>query len=302
MILEDVAGTVDLLVDSYLDHLKVERGLAPQSIEAYARDLATFARYLDEASLPLDEADATGIAGFLSSLSARDLSARSQARTLSAVRGFLRYCVAEKHLRGDPSELIDSPKLGTKLPTVLTFDEITRLLAAPPTETPRGVRDRAMLHTMYAAGLRVSELVGLGLGDVNLETGFVAAYGKGGKRRIVPLGSVAREAIETYLALVRSRWGRFGSATLFVTERGTALTRQAFWKLVGRYARAAGITKRISPHKLRHSFATHLLVGGADLRAVQTMLGHADISTTQVYTHVTGTHLQAMHGRYHPRG
>lgn len=297
-----MATSVDLLVDAYLDHLKVERGLAPQSIEAYARDLTAFTRYLESEAVDLEDADTSAIAGFLVALSTRSLGARSQARTLSAIRGFLRYCVAERHLRRDPSELIDGPKVSAKLPTVLTFEEVTRLLATPPATTPRGLRDRAMLQTMYAAGLRVSELVGLALGDVNLETGFVAAYGKGGKRRIVPLGAVARASIEAYLAHVRPRWAKYGSAQLFVTERGTGLTRQGFWKIVRRYAAAAGITKAISPHKLRHSFATHLLIGGADLRAVQTMLGHADISTTQVYTHVTGTHLQAMHQRYHPRG
>jgi integrase/recombinase XerD len=159
-----------------------------------------------------------------------------------------------------------------------------------------------MLHTMYAAGLRVSELVGLGLGDVNLESGFVAAFGKGRKRRIVPLGRSARELVERWRSERRPHWARDGERALFVTSRGGPLTRQAFWKLVKRYAAAAGITKRISPHKLRHSFATHLLQHGADLRAVQTMLGHADIGTTQIYTHVTGDHLRKMHEKHHPRG
>ena len=204
-------------------------------------------------------------------------------------------------MKADPTHLSDSPKLARRLPQVLSRDEVLRLLEAPTADTPRAIRDRAMLNTMYAAGLRVSELVNLQLKDVNLESGFVAAFGKGGKRRIVPLGEVARDAIVAWLA-VREAWARPGEGAVFLTPRKRPMTRQGFWKLIRAYARGAGIAKAISPHKLRHSFATHLLLGGADLRAVQTMLGHADIATTQIYTHVTGDHLRRMHEKFHPRG
>lgn len=189
-----------------------------------------------------------------------------------------------------------------KLPDILSDDEVLRLLEAPRGDKPNRVRDRAMLHTMYAAGLRVSELVGLDLRDVNLAEGFVAALGKGNKRRIVPIGDHARVTLVEYLTDVRPRWASPSGRACFVTARGKAMTRQGFWRIVKKYAAAAGITKPISPHKLRHSFATHLLSGGADLRSVQAMLGHSDISTTQIYTHVTGDHLRKMHERYHPRG
>lgn len=297
-----MGGSVDLLIDGYLDHIKVERGLGAQTVEAYARDLARFASWLDDRAIAIEDVDAAAVSEWLVSLSQRKLSARSQARYLSALRGLFAYLIAERHVKNDPTDLVENPRLARRLPAVLTPDEVRRLLDAPDATTPRGVRDRAMLQTMYAAGLRVSELVTLELGDVNLEAGFLAAFGKGRKRRIVPIGRAARRAIEQYLAEVRGKWARQGARALFVTPRGGAMTRQAFWKLVKTYAAAAGITKSISPHKLRHSFATHLLINGADLRAVQTMLGHADIATTQVYTHVTGKHLQQMHGKYHPRG
>ncbi|MFW6050431.1 MAG: site-specific tyrosine recombinase XerD [Myxococcota bacterium] len=297
-----MSARADLLIDAYLDHLKVERGLAPRTVTAYARDLADLARYLEDQDVSLVQVEPPVLAAYLVSLSQRGLQARSQARRLSAVRGLFRYLVAERHLRADPTELLEGPRLARRLPAVLTAAEVRRLLEAPDAATPRGLRDRAMLHTMYAAGLRVSELCSLELGDVNLEAGFLAAFGKGNKRRVVPLGAHAREAIQAYLDGVRGRWAREGEAAVFVTSRGRPMTRQGFWKLVKRYAAAAGITKPISPHKLRHSFATHLLLGGADLRAVQTMLGHADIATTQVYTHVTGDHLARAHEKYHPRG
>jgi integrase/recombinase XerD len=293
---------VDLVLDAYLASLKVERGLGPATIEAYARDLARFARFVAERGRALGDVDAELVADFLASLAAAGLGARSQARMLSSLRGFFRHCLEEKHLRRDPCALVGSPRAARKLPSVLTRDEVLRLLDAPDATTPRGLRDRAMLHLMYASGLRVSELVGLALGDLDLEAGFVQAFGKGRKRRLVPTGAVARDHVRAYLARVRCAWAAPGEGAVFVSERGGPLTRQGFWKLVRRYARVAGIAKPLSPHKLRHSFATHLLLGGADLRAVQTMLGHADIATTQIYTHVTGDHLRAMHARYHPRG
>ncbi|WP_053238854.1 site-specific tyrosine recombinase XerD [Sandaracinus amylolyticus] len=293
----------DLLVDAYLTHLKVERGLGAATIQAYATDLSRYARHLESESLDVASADGAAISGFLYALSKSELSARSQARYLSSLRGLYKWLLSEKHVARDPTELVDSPRLPRKLPVVLSKDEILALLGAPDLDdTPLGIRDAAMLHTMYAAGLRVSELVRLELGDVNLETGFVQAFGKGRKRRIVPLGTPARRRIERWKSEVRGRWAADSSRFLFVTELGTPMTRQNFFARVRHWALAAGISRPISPHKLRHSFATHLLLGGADLRAVQTMLGHADVTTTQVYTHVTGEHLSSMHRRYHPRG
>jgi len=285
-----------------MDHLKVERGLSPATISAYSEDLTRFLAHLEKEGTQLEAVHTGTLAGYLVGLSRSGLSARSQARHLSSLRGLFKYLVSERHLRRDATELVDSPKLGARLPSVLSRQEVLVLLRTPDTATARGLRDAAMLQTMYAAGLRVSELVGLSLGDVNLEAGFLAAFGKGRKRRLVPIGDVARFAIAKWLAEGRGRWAAASEPALFVTHHGGPFTRQGFWKLVKRYAAAGGITKPISPHKLRHSFATHLLLGGADLRAVQTMLGHADISTTQIYTHVTGDHMQEQHERYHPRG
>ncbi len=289
-------------IDAYLDHLKVERGLSPLTVEAYASDLSALAGYLHSQNKSLQEVDAGSISGALVALSGRGISARSQARFLSAVRGLFRYLLAEQVIRRDPTELVGGPRLGQKLPGLLSREEVQALLAAPDPSKPRGIRDMAMLHTMYAAGLRVSELVALQLGDVDLAGGYLAALGKGRKRRLVPLAALACDSIQVYLERVRSRWARPGRTQVFLTSRGEPLTRQGFWKLVRRYARAAGIARDISPHALRHSFATHLLQGGADLRVVQTMLGHADIATTQIYTHVSGEDLKSMHLRFHPRG
>ena len=291
----------DLLVDAFLTHLKVERGLSRATVEAYAADLVGLSGFLEEEGIALSEVDPAAVSAWLLELSRRGLGARSQARHLAAVRGLFKWLLSEKEIRRDPTELIDGPKLLRKLPTVLTREEVAALLAMPERSERRGLRDSAMLYTMYAAGLRVSELTTMQLGDVNLESGFVQVLGKGDKRRVVPLGVPAKKRIEAWLP-ERGAWARPTEAALFVTSRGGPMTRQGFWKLIKRYAAAAGIQKTISPHKLRHSFATHLLLGGADLRAVQTMLGHADIGTTQVYTHVTGDHLGRMHERYHPRG
>ena len=293
----------DLLFDAYLMHLKVERGLGLATVQAYATDLARFGAHLAETHVELAAVDAGALASFLQAQSARGLSARSQARYLSSVRGLFRWLLAERHVVRDPTELIDGPRKVRKLPTVLSRAEVLALLTAPDVDdSPLGIRDAAMLHTMYAAGLRVSELVHLELGDVNLETGFVQAFGKGRKRRIVPLGAPARHRIERWRDAVRGGWADVAERSLFVTERGGPMTRQNFFGRIRFWALRAGIGRPLSPHKLRHSFATHLLLGGADLRAVQTMLGHADIATTQVYTHVTGEHLVSMHSRYHPRG
>lgn len=286
-------------IDVYLDHLRVERSLAANTLEAYARDLGALAARLPDGADARD-VDALVISELLAHNVKTGFGARSSARQLSALRGFFRFLVKERAIGADPTTLVERPRLGRRLPKVLSFDDVDRLLAQPPTDTDRGIRDRAMLNLMYASGLRVSELCGLKLGDLDTQTGLVRAYGKGGKRRLVPVGEVALDAVSTYLRDVRSK-RTTASPALFLSPRGGYLTRQGFWKLLKRYARAAGIAAPLSPHKLRHSFATHLLRGGADLRAVQAMLGHADLATTEIYTHVAQDHIRAAHTRAHPR-
>ena len=289
-------------VDAYLDHLRVERALAPNSITSYASDLAKLAAFAETQGVETTEGiDAVLVARFLVSLDRRGLGARSATRHLSAVRGFCRFLVRERLIAADPTADTATPRLGRRLPAVLSFEEVVRLLQAPDVTKPRGRRDRAMLSLMYAAGLRVSELCALRASDLDRRRGFVSVLGKGGKRRLVPVGEVALADIEAYLAAPRpERAGRTQPA-LFLSSWGRPLTRQAFWKLVLRHARRVGITKPISPHKLRHSFATHLLERGADLRSVQALLGHAHIATTEIYTHLTPDHVRRAHRRAHPR-
>jgi integrase/recombinase XerD len=294
---------LDAAIDLFLDHVKLERGLARNSIEAYGRDLTKFRRFC--AAQSLDDADAVEhrhLLGFVVELSGAKLAARSQARNLVALRQLFRFLRAERHIERDPTADLELPRIGRPLPVVLSLDEVERLLATPPTDHPRGVRDLAMLQTLYATGLRVSELVQLRQLDVNLNEMFLSTIGKGRKQRLVPLGERARDRIREYLVTARPALlnGR-ESPALFVTHLGRAMTRQGFWKLITGYARAAGIRKRLSPHKLRHSFATHLVERGADLRAVQAMLGHADIGTTQIYTHVSNERLKAVVKQHHPR-
>ena len=291
-------------IDVYLDHLRVERALTKNTLEAYARDLGELATHLVEQELDLEvrRIEPPQILDFVVAASRRGKSARSSARQLSALRGFFRFLVREKAIPTDPTELVQRPKLARKLPRVLTYEEVDRLLAAPPDDTARGVRDSAMIHLMYASGLRVSELCDLKLGELDRRSGTVSPLGKGGKRRIVPVGQVALERIERYVDLVRVHSkGHLKDHHLFLSPRGKRFTRQGFWKLLRAYARASGITAPLSPHKLRHSFATHLLRGGADLRAVQAMLGHADLGTTEIYTRVAQDHVRSAFDRAHPR-
>ena len=293
---------LDGWIDSYLDHLRVERALAKNTLEAYARDLGEIALHVDDdGAADVRRIDASVVLDFVISASKRGKSARSSARQLSALRGFFRFLVRERAIDADPSELVERPKLARKLPRVLSYDDVDSLLAAPPLDTARGVRDSAMIHLLYASGLRVSELVALPLLAVDLRGGLVRVRGKGAKERIVPVGERAQAAMVAYLAHARGALlGARQSRDLFVTPRGGRMTRQGFWKLLARYARCAGIAGRVYPHTLRHSFATHLLERGADLRAVQAMLGHADIATTQIYTHVDRARLKAVLAR-HPR-
>jgi integrase/recombinase XerD len=296
-------ASCDALLDRYLDFLMVEKGLAAQTIEAYSRDLVRYISFLVEsARATVSEADTPLILKYLISMREDGLNARSRARHLVSIRGFYRFLTQEEILPSDPSRLIDLPKSGLKLPDVLTIDEVKRLLDAPDPKKPSGCRDAAMLELLYAAGLRVSELITLKLQDVNLTAGYVRVFGKGAKERVVPIGQYAQEKIRRFIsgarqALLKDRV----SATLFVARAGKPLSRQGFWKLIKRYGLRAGLRKVITPHTLRHSFASHLLEGGADLRAVQTMLGHADIATTQIYTHVARDHLKYLHQKFHPR-
>jgi integrase/recombinase XerD len=287
-------------IDTFLDHLRVERALAANTLDAYARDLNRLAAHVG------DGADPKGIAsGDIATLLVDNVKtgfgARSSARQLSALRGFFKFLVRERAIASDPTALVERPRLGRKLPKVLSFDEVERLLATPDATTDRGALHAAMIQLMYASGLRVSELVSLKVGDLDSQRGVVSVLGKGGKRRLVPVGEVALVAIDHYVKNVRAKRAAPNEVVLFVSPRGGKLTRQGFWKLLKRYARGAGITTPLSPHKLRHSFATHLLRGGADLRAVQAMLGHADLGTTEIYTHVARDHVRAAHQRAHPR-
>lgn len=295
--------TLDPACDRFLTHLKVERNLSPNTIEAYSRDLTRLCRFLDDRGVSrVDHVGPIELTDYLIALADDGLGARSRGRALVAIRGWFRFLVGERLLEADPTETIDSPRIGRRLPNVLGEGTIEALLAAPPRNTPRGLRDAAMIETLYATGLRVSELVGISLPDLNLAAGWLRVTGKGRKQRMVPLGEVAAEALEQYLAASRPTFVKNpNERTIFLTSRGRAMTRQGFWKLLRRYARAAGITDPISPHKLRHSFATHLIEHGADLRAVQAMLGHADVSTTQIYTHVSRARLLELYRRHHPR-
>ena len=289
-------------VDAYLDHLRVERALSPRSVEAYARDLAKLCEHAEAQGIVAPSGiDAPLVSTYLVAIGKQGLGARSAARHLSAVRGFARFLLRERAVDGDPCALVDRPKIGRRLPKVLSFDEIGRILDAPARAGFRGLRDRAMLHVMYAAGLRVSEVVGLAVADVDRTKGIVFALGKGQKRRLVPLGEPALEALDAYLDLRAAHPRAAASSALFLSPRGGPLTRQAVWKLLTAYARGVGVRKPSSPHKLRHSFATHLLEGGADLRSVQALLGHADISTTEIYTHLADDHVRAAYRKAHPR-
>jgi integrase/recombinase XerD len=294
---------LDQAIDLHLEHLKVERGLSRNTLEAYAHDLGHFRRWC--AAERLDEAGAVEsrhVLAYLVALAARKLAVRSQARALVSLRGLYRHLRAERHVERDPTAEVELPRLGRPLPEVLTVEEVDRLLGAPDGRTVRGLRDQAMLETLYATGLRVSELVCLRLGDINLDDGYLSTVGKGKKQRLVPMGDQARARVREYLERARPALDRGRNvAALFLTHRGRPMTRQGFWKLLRGYAVAAGVRRPISPHKLRHSFATHLLERGADLRAVQAMLGHADIGTTQVYTHLSNARLREVYKLHHPR-
>jgi integrase/recombinase XerD len=295
---------ITALIDQFLNYLLVEKGLSRSTLESYSRDLLRYADFLDqEGRSTVSAEDTTLLLRHLIQLRHDGLEARSRARHLVALRGFYRFLVQEKILALDPAKLLDMPKTALRLPDVLSQDEVRRLLNSPDTRRPQGIRDSAMLEVLYASGLRVSELVHLKIQDIHLDAGFVRVLGKGSKERIVPIGQYAREKVLFYLENARGRLVKnCASPFLFIARAGRPLTRQGFWKQLRRYASSAGILKKVTPHSLRHSFASHLLEGGADLRAVQLMLGHADIATTQIYTHVTKERLKQLHRKFHPRG
>jgi len=293
---------LDLALDRYLAHLRVERGLLPATLESYARDLREYLDWLArERVQALAEVTEPLVLQHLGALQVRGLSRASQARHLAALRGLHKFANAEGLTPADPSEGVGAARGTRPLPDFLSVDEVDRLIAQPDVATAQGARDKAMLELVYASGLRVSELVALPSSAVDPRVGVVRVRGKGGKERIVPVGERARDSLSAYLSGPRQKLlGTRRCADLFVTPRGARMTRQGFWKLIGRYARGAGIAQRVYPHSLRHSFATHLLERGADLRAVQAMLGHADIATTQIYTHVDRARLKSVIAR-HPR-
>lgn len=292
---------MDALIDQFINHARLEKGLSDNTIQAYSRDLTRFSRFLEQHHLSPATVSRAQITAYLRSLRG-SLSPRSVARNISSARSFFRYLTSEGHIRENPARLLEAPRMSRKLPEILRIEEVDRLLAGPDPFCPAGNRDRAMLELLYATGLRVSELIGLRILNVNLESGYLRTVGKGSKERLVPIGEKAVAAVKEYLSNGRPQLVRgINPPYLFLNFRGRPLTRQGFWKIIKQYGRTAGIKKDLTPHTIRHSFATHLLEAGADLRAVQVMLGHEDISTTQIYTHVTRRKLQQLHTKCHPR-
>ncbi|MCK5858736.1 MAG: site-specific tyrosine recombinase XerD [Abyssibacter sp.] len=291
------------LIDRFIDMLWMERGLSDLTLTAYRSDLENAARHFRQYGSGLQAADVAIIQGYLGQRLQAGNKPRTTARKLSSLRRFYRFLVREGVTQVDPTALIQSPRLGRPLPKTLTEGDVERLLGAVPTASALGLRDRTMLETLYASGLRVSELVGLQIHEVNLRHGLVRVTGKGGRERLVPLGETAADWLQRYLREARGELiGAGVSDDLFLTARGRRMTRQNFWRMIKQRAVLAGIQVSISPHTLRHAFATHLLNHGADLRAVQMLLGHADLSTTQIYTHVAKARLAELHARHHPRG
>ena len=295
---------LDNLVDQYINYLLVEKGLSDNTIESYSSDLALYLEFLKKNGVKnISDAGTAVMLKHLAALRDAGLGAKSRTRHLVTLRGFYRFLMQEKIVKHNPSKIINLPKSVLKLPDVLSVEEVKKLLNICDTKKPKGIRDAAMIELLYAAGLRVSELVNVKFQNINMEAGFVRVFGKGSKERVVPIGLYAKEKIDHYIKssrplLLKNEVSQY----LFIARAGKPMTRQGFWKQLKKYGETAGIKKRVTPHSLRHSFASHLLEGGADLRAVQVMLGHVDISTTQIYTHVARKHLKEMHEKYHPRG
>ena len=291
-----------LLFEEFLNYLSVEKGLAVNTLDAYRRDLARYDAFLKKEKVTdWNRISRTHILKFLNAEGKRGLESSSIARGLVSVKLFHRFLAKERYVQNDITSVLESPKLWKKLPHFLTAQEMDSILKTPDTKKTSGIRDLALLESLYATGMRVSEVTGLLMENVYLDNGFIKCRGKGDKERLVPLGSVAVSACKSYLGRVRSKM-KPKTNHFFLGRNGTGLTRQFVWQMIKKYAKLAGITKEITPHTFRHSFATHLLERGADLRVVQELLGHSDISTTQIYTHVTGNRLKSVHAKFHPRG
>jgi len=292
------------LIQEFSDYLRIEKRNSPHTVSAYRRDLSRFSA--EFAGQKVDSVTTANIRDFLISLREQGLSPASVARSLSSIKSFFKYLCQDKQFQDNPAEILETPKRWRKLPDVLSSEDVDNLLKCPDLESVLGLRDKAMLEILYASGLRVSELINLQVSQLDMQVGYLRTLGKGSKERIVPIGAMAKRAVENYIlnsrpALVSSRKDGGKSEELFVTRRGRGMTRQGFWKLLKGYVTQANIRASVSPHTLRHAFATHLLERGADLRSVQQMLGHSDISTTQIYTHILGKRMLEIHQQFHPR-
>ena len=289
------------LIDQFLNYMRVERGVSENTIEAYGRDLRGLADFVEKEGASCKKIDINILTNYITYLSER-LSRRSLARNISAIRTFFKFLVLEGVIQENPARFLEVPKVSKTLPGILNEHEIELLLNQPSASTPIGIRDKAMIELLYATGVRVSELVHLKISDVDLNVGYIKVKGKGAKERFVPIGEKAVSVLKEYIEKARSKFDKKrGSPYLFLNNRGKPFSRQGFWKMLKSYAKKAGIKKRITPHIIRHSFATHLIKNGADLRSVQMMLGHSDISTTQIYTHIDRSYLKEVYNRCHPR-
>ncbi len=294
-------ATPEELLQTYIEYLSVEKGLSQNTLLSYARDIQKLFEFFEGQGIDGTKIEEKDLIKFVHAQSRVGLSARSLARLISSLKSYYSFLLLEGVLSTNPTANLSAPKIWFSLPKFLTVKEVEQLLEQPDENDARGCRDRAMLELLYATGLRVSELVALKIKDVNLESGFLICLGKGGKERIVPLGNSASQAVRKYLSDARFKLWKKESDSLFLTSRGKAFTRQGFWKMLKQYGQQAGLDQKVSPHILRHTFATHLLERGADLRSVQLMLGHSQITTTQIYTHVTRRHLRQVYDRFHPR-
>jgi len=299
--MKNASLTPEEVLQVFLEFLSVEKGLSLNTIQSYAHDLVKLFQFLRKERISWMKADEEGLVRFIHHQSRAGLSPRSMARLISSIKSFYNFLVLDGMIKKNPAVNLSSPKTWLALPKFLTVKEVESLLGQPDEENVRGIRDKAMLELLYATGLRVSELIALRTKNVNLEDGFLLCVGKGGKERIVPIGGSAAKAVRRYLEQGRDKFLKESSEYLFLSQRGNAFTRQGFWKLLKGYAKKAGLVQKISPHVLRHSFATHLLERGADLRSVQLMLGHSQITTTQVYTHVSRKRLRRVYDKFHPR-
>lgn len=287
-------------VERYLEYLLIERGLSENSLESYMADLDAFFNFIKQRSTVVEEVNSQILMLYLTFLRSKGLKSRSIARHLSSLRGFFGFCTSNDFIKNDPAALLENPKLPKKLPVFLSREEVSNILKRPVTTEKLGFRDRVMLELLYAAGMRVSELIGLSIRDFDAQTGVLTIFGKGSKERFVPIHYIAQDFLNQYINNWRAAFNP-KEDYIFLNRSGNGLTRQGVWKMIKRYAQEAGIRKTISPHTFRHSFATHLLEGGADLRTVQLLLGHADISATEIYTHIQAGRLVQMHRKFHPR-